>query len=218
MNFYLSSFRIGNEPATLRRLAAGRTLGFVPNAIDHLAADDRAASNAQVLQEVRGVGLDVELLDLQSYLGKSAELGAKLGSLGGVFVRGGNTFVLRQAMRLSGFDDLITNLHDSDFLYAGYSAGICVLAPRLDGLQHVDDPAVRAYGEEDNIWEGLGLLDYLILPHYKSDHPESAAIDVEVEYCEREGIAFRPLRDGEVIVIEGAAEPGSASRRPTRIE
>jgi dipeptidase E len=52
------------------------------------------------------------------------------------------------------------------------------------------------------IWEGLGFLDYLILPHYKSDHHESAAIDKEVEYCARHGIPFRTLRDGEVIIID----------------
>lgn len=75
-------------------------------------------------------------------------------------------------------------------LYAGYSAGVCVLAPRLDGLQHVDDPEAAAYPDSEVIWEGLGILDHLILPHYKSDHHESSAIDVEVDYCTRHGIPF----------------------------
>ena len=87
-------------------------------------------------------------------------------------------------------------------LYAGYSAGACVLAPDLRGLQQVDDPSIRLYPGQDVIWEGLGLLEYLVLPHYQSDHPESAAIDKEVDYCRAHQIPFRTLRDGDVIVIE----------------
>ena len=52
------------------------------------------------------------------------------------------------------------------------------------------------------LWEGLGILDHIILPHYKSDHPESADIDKEVEFCKRNNIPFKTLRDGEVIIIE----------------
>jgi hypothetical protein len=53
-------------------------------------------------------------------------------------------------------------------------------------------------------------IDYLILPHYKSDHPESNDIDKEVEFCKREGIRFRPLRDGEVITMDTLVSDGSA--------
>ena len=113
--------------------------------------------------------------------------------LDGVWVRGGNTFVLRQAMRLSGLDDVLTDLLASDFLYGGYSAGVCVLAPSLRGLGQVDDPTASPYPGSEVIWEGLGLLDYLILPHYQSDHPESADVDKEVEYCKREGMPFKTL-------------------------
>jgi len=77
---------------------------------------------------------------------------------------------------------------------------VCVLAPRLEGLHHVDDPTVCPYPGSSVIWEGLGILDYLVLPHYKSDHPESANIDRDVEYCTKNGIPFRTLRDGEVII------------------
>lgn len=52
------------------------------------------------------------------------------------------------------------------------------------------------------ILEGLGVLPYMVLPHYKSDHPESAAIDREVEYCITEKIPFVVLRDGETLIFE----------------
>ena len=210
MKLYLSSYRLGNQAANLRALASGKLIGFIPNALDYVEAEARATSNAKALQEVRDLSIDVEALDLKKYFGARAELEAKIASLGGVWVRGGNTFVLRQAMRLSGFDALVTEMVSADFLYGGYSAGVCVLAPRLDGLRQVDDPTVLPYANSQVIWEGLGILDYLILPHYKSDHPESADIDKEVEYCKREGVPFKTLRDGEVIIIEDLAEGRSA--------
>ena len=83
-------------------------------------------SNTAGIQDVRDVGIDVEVLDLVTHFGDSAGLERTLARLGGAWVRGGNTFVLRQAVRLSGFDSIITRVRGADFLYAGYSAGICV--------------------------------------------------------------------------------------------
>ncbi len=71
----------------------------------------------------------------------------------------------------------------------------------------MDDPSVSPYADSSVIWEGLALLDYLVLPHYESDHPESADIAKEVEFCGREAIPFRTLRDGEVIIIEELTRP-----------
>ena len=202
MNLYLSSYGFGSQADKLRTFASNKRIGFIPNALDYVEAEPRAASNAQRLGELRDLGIDADVLDLSEYFGASAHLEEKLASLGGVWVRGGNTFVLRQAMQLSGFDLLLDELVEADFLYGGYSAGVCVLAPRLDGLQQVDDPGPTPYPNSSVIWEGLGILDYLVLPHYQSDHPESADIDKEVEYCRRQGIPFKTLRDGEVIIIE----------------
>ena len=127
----------------------------------------------------------------------------KLKGFGGVFVRGGNTFILRQAMKLSGFDNIFNELLDvDDFVYSGYSAGVCVLAPNFKALQIVDDPTDKSNKNQETIWEGLNYLDHIILPHYKSDHPESADIDKEVEYCQKNKIKYETLSDGEVIIIE----------------
>ena len=123
-----------------------------------------------------------------------------------LWVRGGNVFVLRYALHRSGGDAIAAGALAADTLvYAGYSAGPCVLAPSLRGLDAVDDPAAVAvtYGDEP-IWEGLGLLDYSIVPHYRSpDHPESAACDGVAAGYRAAGIAHRALRDGEALVIQG---------------
>ena len=202
MHLYLSSYRVGDRPSKLVELMDGRVIGFVPNAMDHVEAHARAQSNARSQADITSLGIEVMELDLRDYFGNARKLAAVMDHVGGVWVRGGNTFVLRQAMRRSGFDALLHSLTQTDFVYGGYSAGACVLAPRLEGLQQVDDPSARPYADSEVVWEGVGLLDYLILPHYQSDHPESAAIDLEVAYCREQQIPFRTLRDGEVIVGE----------------
>lgn len=207
MKFYLSSFKLGNNPRQLvTMMAPANKIGYVPNACDYTNIDvkRRSEGNASDIAELSALGLDVQLLDLRDYFGEIEKLREKISELGALFFRGGNTFILRQAMRVSGFDVIFKELlKRNDFVYAGYSAGICVLASDLKALQIVDNPMDKPYKEiRDTIWEGLGYLDRIILPHYKSNHPESAAVDKLVEYCQMNGIPFRTLRDGEVIVIE----------------
>jgi hypothetical protein len=53
------------------------------------------------------------------------------------------------------------------------------------------------------IWEGLGILPYAVAPHYESTHPESAAVRKLVTHFIDQHIAFKALRDGQALVIDG---------------
>jgi len=64
-------------------------------------------------------------------------------------------------------------------------------------------------------WDGLGILPYCLLPHYKSDHPESAGIDQTLEYMVDHHLPFKALRDGEVLVKDGDREFVGGSVRTT---
>lgn len=93
-----------------------------------------------------------------------------------IWVREGDVHTLRYTFARSKADDaLVALLNDDALVYGGYSAGVCVLAPTLRGLEMVDDPpSVRHLYGADPIWEGLGILDYCMVPHADSpDHPES---------------------------------------------
>lgn len=147
----------------------------------------------------------MERVDLREYFGKQNELEKKLSEFGVIWVRGGNVFVLLRAMRKSGFDIILNHLAKKDnILYGGYSAGICVLAPMLKGIDLVDDPNVCPYEEDTfgDIYKGLGIIEYSIVPHYRSDHPESEKMEEVVGYMREHNIPFKILRDGEVILIE----------------
>lgn len=204
MRFYLSSYKLGSETRRLKSLIPNGKIGYIPNALDFSYADPerRKKSIEEDINSLRGLGLKVELINLHDYFNKHDELRNKLEKLRAIFISGGNVFVLRQAMKLSGLDELLKKLHDkSDFLYAGYSAAGCVLAPNLKAYEIVDKPDTPYEELKGIIWDGLGLVDFTLMPHWDSDHPESAAIDKEIEFCKKNDISYKAIRDGEVLIL-----------------
>jgi dipeptidase E len=204
MRLYLSSFRNGNRPAELLSLLGkGRRTAVINNAADALGPHERKTRAAEEQQRLADLGLEPTEIDLREYFGKSDELKKALLNFDLIWVRGGNAFVLRRAFKQSGADVILKDLLLNDtVMYGGYSAGIDMLTPSLHGAELVDDPkAIPAGYEEDIIWDCLGLIPYSIAPHYKSNHPESAAIDNSVEYLIDNHTPFIALRDGEAIVI-----------------
>jgi dipeptidase E len=51
----------------------------------------------------------------------------------------------------------------------------------------------------------MGLVDYVIVPHFRSAHPESKAAERASAWLEQQSIPFRTLRDGESIITNEAA-------------
>ena len=204
MKFYLSSYKLGDKSEKLREMVPNGKIGYIPNALDFSGADPKIIKDhiERDVLSLEELGLKVEVLNLKDYFGKNAELKEKLDDLGAVFISGGNVFVLRQAMKLSGFDEIIKEL-DDNFLYSGYSAAGCVLSPNFKCYKIVDDSTDTPYeGLDEVIWEGLGIIDYAFMPHWDSDHKESEDIDKEIEFCKKNGIKYKGVRDGEVIIIE----------------
>ena len=205
MKFYLSSFKFGKEKNQLKHLAPKGRIAVIPNALDFRGADkDRTTRSVEnKIERLEQLGLQAEVVDLKHYFGREEDLRQLIEDMGAVFILGGNVFVLRQAMRLSGLDNILMALrHNQDFLYAGYSAAGCVLAPSLEPYKIVGDATETPYKELDEvIWEGLGFVDFAFMPHWKSDHPETEAIDRGIEYCKKHGIKYKALHDGEVLIF-----------------
>jgi len=160
MRLYLSSFRLGAPPELLATLAGeGARIAVIANAMDFAAEDVRREAVDRELRAMSGLGFRSGEVDLRGYFGDAALLRRDLAQYDALWVRGGNVFVLRYALHHSGGDAIAAGaLPAGALVYAGYSAGPCVLAPSLRGLDAVDDPAAVAatYGTEP-IWEGLGL-------------------------------------------------------------
>ncbi|THF85893.1 peptidase E [Deinococcus sp. KSM4-11] len=88
-----------------------------------------------------------------------------------LLVYGGDVWYLCRWMRESGLADLLPSLREK--VYVGVSAGSMVTAPVFG--ETYDDPEKPFV-----IDQGLGLVDFALLPHLDhKNHPESASAKVE---------------------------------------
>ncbi len=180
MKFYLSSYKYGNEE-TKKVLKDwiklyGNKVVYIANSRDHKEDNDLKFSRIEADKDMlKEIGFEIIEISLKDYFGRKNELKRDLEKFNTFCLIGGNVFVLRKAMELSGFDNFIKdNLYNKDMLYIGYSAGICLLGETLDGLNLVDEP-INVYNDDAILYEGLGIFKETLVPHYKSDHPETEA-------------------------------------------
>lgn len=211
MRLYLSSFRVGGSPERLLKLLGVEPglIAVIANAMDATSDDARRAGVERETGALAELGFQPEELDLREFFDRpGTAVEAVLDAFPAVWVRGGNAFMLRYAMARSGADAVLSvRLRKDTIVYAGYSAGPCVLAPSLRGLELCDFPqeVTRIWGGKP-VWEGLGILDYAFVPHIDSPgHHETEACGRVAQYYRANGTPHRTLSDGQVLVIDGEA-------------
>ena len=231
MRLYLSSERLGERAGALLAMLPERAqekssdfsgssarpgkyhsrVAVIANGYDHRSTAARDLYRAEVydpLEEFRSLELLAHELDLRAHFGDPQSLRDRLAGYDLAWVMGGNSFILRRAMRQSGFDTVIRELLEADRIaYGGYAAGAVVAGPNLRGMELMDDPWELPDGyDEPLIWHGLGLTPFAIVPHYRSRHPEAASAEKVVSYMRARRTRFRAISDGEVIVRVGNLE------------
>lgn len=206
MRLYLSSYQLGDHPDAFTDLVRGKKSGWViMNAFDGAAPEVRRRETERQIDNLAGIGLTAHELDLRAY--DAGSLSMQFGRPDFVWARGGNVFTLRAALARSGADALIVDRLRSDALvYAGFSAGGCVLAPSLLGLEKCDstDDALSLYGAVE--FAGLNILDRPFVPHLGSSaHPEREILTQVAAAYAHEGQEYWALRDGQALVVDGSS-------------
>lgn len=203
MKLYLSSTGVGKNPFELKlwMMDYGKKIALIPNAYDYIKDNYvRESIIRRDKEEIEKVGFDVSVVSLSDYFNDHKKLEEDLSGFHAFYVLGGNVFTLRKAMQLSSFDEYIkTKSEKFDYLYAGYSAGICVLAPTLNGLDIVDEE-INPYNNDKVIYDGLSIIDYTPIPHYDSSSKEWSLLDDIICYLESEKRSYKTLSDGESYV------------------
>jgi dipeptidase E len=204
MRLFLSSWylRPGQRPGALRPADGTGRAGVVLNALDEFGST-RDHNIDRERRPLEDLGYSCEELDLRRYFDEPAALLDRMDAIDLVWAVGGNSFVLARAMVASGFVDAVrTRLADPTFVYGGYSAGACLAGPDLAGIDLVDRPTVIPDGYPRRAEpRGMGLVPFRILPHWRSDHPESAAIDRVEADLSAKGLEYRCLHDGEAFIV-----------------
>ncbi|WP_405056220.1 peptidase E [Kribbella sp. NBC_01505] len=179
--------------------ATGRA-GIVLNALDQYG-DSRTRDYARECHALESFGYTCEELDLRDYFTAPESLQARVADLDLVWALGGNAFVLARAMTQARLGDALhAQLHRPEFVYGGYSAGACVAGPDLQGIDLMDDPTVLPDGYSPAVApDCLQLVPYRIVPHWRSDHPETEGADRAAAHLTERGLPHRCLRDGETL-------------------
>lgn len=215
MRLFLSSYRFGAHVDRFVDLVGGPgAVAVIANAADAWPVRARESAVVSDVVPLRKLGFAPIEVDLRDYVGSPERLADTLSGFGAVWVRGGNTFVLRAQLARSGGDAVLGALiRDGRLTYAGYSAGACVMAPSLIGIDSADDPdeVAPTCGIEPR-WDGLGFVDFSIVPHCASSadgsadttNPGSEAARM-VEACRAAGVRYRMLTDDQAIVVDADA-------------
>lgn len=202
MILYLSSQKFGTDTTFLKEwiIEHDNKLLLIFNALD---AKGKEKINNNVNDDINlleQIGFEVKVLDLKDYFDNQEELKQICQEYNSFCVMGGNVFVLRQAMKYSGFDTILEEKkNDKNCLYIGYSSGSCVLSKDIEIYKDVDE-AINFYNQGQIIYEGIGLIDYIFIPHYKSNYHKVHLIDKLVDLCEKNRIEYKALTDGEVSI------------------
>ena len=208
MRLYLSSFRMGNHPEHLAALVGGdgRNVVVIANALDDAPADVRRSGLERELAALADLGFDGVELDLRNYFGQEQRLRRDLAGAALAWLRGGNVCMLRYALFRSAGDVVFRKacLRQTRWSTPD-TAQDRVPCPRVCGALRL---STMPRGHADlRFRAGVGWpggAQEAFLPHYQSPgHPETAAMDLVVARYQAEGVSYRPLRDGQALLING---------------
>jgi dipeptidase E len=147
---------------------------------------------------------------LRPFFKNDKGLSELLGRYNKIWLAGGNVFLLRRALRYTGTDKYLGNAaRKNEIILGGESAGALVVGPTLKFSEMPSDEDSASYitegYEAPAIWEGLNLINYVPVPHYKSVGYE-AEIDSYIERLDKAMIPHKEMTDDQAIIIHGFEE------------
>lgn len=211
MRLFLSSYRAGrHDKELIKFLGDTKEIAVITNAKDYKTARERKLKVTENFDYWRSIGLAPTEIDLKPYFHKP---GAErlLADFKFIWLAGGNVFLLRRALKYTGIDKLLINkVRGGSIIYGGESAGAIMAAQTLLGSEddstNEDDPHYIPDGYHEKVlWDGLGFLDYVLVPHYKSPDVGDS-IDGYVEYLKKRKIPFKTIREEQAVIIDGGKE------------
>jgi dipeptidase E len=202
---YLSSFKLGRLPEEFQRLVGPvQRAAIIMNALDNFP-DQRTLWLDGQIRALGDLGFRAAELDLRLHFQRSGDLPNLISGINAVWVNGGNSFILRRAMKQSGFDLIIKDALARDTLvYAGFSAGAVICYRSMHGLELIDDANDVPTGYDPEIvWQGLDLLPYALVVHDGLDHSDPNSPHREKAFYDANAIPYLAIRDGQALLVDG---------------
>ncbi len=198
MKLYLTSYRVP-APDELFKLIDKKPekvkLAIIPNAKDYYSERARDFKINQTIDSFESIGIkNYQVVDLRDET--RPHLLNKLSKFDIIWCVGGNTFCLIEAIKNSGFDKVMKQLINDGVVYGGESAGAIVAGTTLRGVEFADEPEFA----NKVIWEGVGLIDRIIVPHVGSQNYGNGVNELIKLHENNEKLV--KLSDHEALVVE----------------
>jgi dipeptidase E len=178
----------GKQPSQTR-------VSLIDNAAD-VITDGPDGWVVEIRNSIRNLGFNVNVVDLREFIHRPNELETILSASDLLWVGGGNMYYLRWLLREVNADAIIKRLVENGAVYCGWSAGACVVGPTLLEGEKMDDITQA----KEVIYEGLQLVDFVMVPHIDSELFSHNAQDWERRLKQR-GFKTIPLKDDQAILI-----------------
>ncbi len=199
MKLFLTSYRIPDIDRFKEfiEFTEDMKIAIVPNAKDYYADRARTFKINTMIELFTEYGFkNISVLDLNNHA-NSKSVDAELTKHDAIWVSGGNTFCLREAMKKSGFDQVIQKHVDTGLLFMGDSAGALIPGPSIEGIEECDEPAFAG----EYITEGLGIIPEYVLPHV--GNPEfDPGLDTARELAKSQGLPIIEITDDQMILYD----------------
>lgn len=210
MRLFLSSYRAGIHDKELLEFIGGiNKIAVIMNAKDYKTPEDRREKIEDNFNYYRSLGIEPTEIDLRPFFHKP---GAEklLSKHNFVWLAGGNVFLLRRALCYAGLDSyLYDKVRKNEIILGGESAGAIIIGPTLKYSEmetNEDSPSYIPEGySKDVIWDGLGFISYVPVPHYQTPDYGSE-IDKYIELLDKNSIAHKEMTDDQAILINGDKE------------
>jgi dipeptidase E len=209
MRLFLSSYRAGRHDKDLQKFVGKiDKVAVITNAKDYKSPGEKRISLDDNFSWWSSIGLEPTEIDLRPYFHKD---GAEklLEKQPFVWLAGGNVFLLRRALRYSGIDKFLGDaVLKNEIVLGGESAGAIIMGPTLKYSETEEDEDSPNYVpkpyEKEVIWEGLDLISYVPVPHYKT--LGYIGINEYIANLEKEKIPHKKMTDDQAIIIRGLKE------------
>jgi|SRR5579862_4733217 len=209
MRLFLSSYRAGKYDHRLREfLGSVDKVAVITNAKDYKTLESRKIRVEENFEYWRSIGLEPIEIDLRPYFHTP---GAEklLAKHNFIWLAGGNVFLLRRALRYTGLDKFLgDSVRRNEIILGGESAGAIIMGPTLkysDTEEDEDSPNYVPDGYEKEVsWDGLGFINYVPVPHYKT--LDYIGIDQYVKNLKNDKIPLQTMTDDQAIIINGDKE------------
>lgn len=199
MKLFLSSNRIP-DPVAFSHFVGKELkdikLGLILNAKDYKTAEEREVKRVDINGYFSSLGIQVTDIDLRTYYENDGALEA-LSGFDVLWFNGGNTYTLRQAVENSKCENIVKELLTSNVVYGGDSAGAILAGPTLKYFDKADDPGVT----EEPIYDGLNLVNFVVLPHWGSEKYDSSLKYAKTS-LEKDGYKTVEITDEEYLLID----------------